>query len=159
VTVTEAVEEVAARCVEKGVRIALAESLTSGLIASRIGSGPNASEWFAGGVVAYQTDVKERLLGLRPGTDPTSAACARALAEGARSLFDTDLAVSATGVGGPDVDDGHAPGTVYLGWATRADAGDVLLRFTGDPESVLDQTADAAVELARDLLRGDVGGL
>ena len=59
----------------RGVRVAVAESLTSGMLASQVGSGEGSSEWFAGGIVAYGTDVKERVLGLTPGTrskrDPT----------------------------------------------------------------------------------------
>ena len=127
--------------------MAVAESLTSGRLANTVGSGADASEWFAGGVVAYLTDVKERVLGLVPGTDPCSAACAEQLAIGARDLLDADLCVSTTGVGGPDPDGGHPPGTVYLGWATPDAVGHRRLALTGDPEEVLATTVEAAVRL------------
>ncbi len=131
----------------RGLRIAVAESLTSGKLASVVGAGEEASEWFAGGIVAYFTEVKERVLGLQPGTDPCSAECAEQLAAGARELFDADLSVSTTGVGGPDSEGGHEPGTVYLGWATGTTVGHRRLALDGDPAQVLDDTVAAAVRL------------
>ncbi|MFD5213803.1 CinA family protein [Microbacterium sp. NPDC058345] len=131
----------------RGIRVAVAESLTSGTLAGAVGEGESASEWFAGGITAYMTEVKERVLGLRPGTDPCSAECAEQLARGARELFDVDLAVSTTGVGGPDPQDGHPPGTVYLGWATRSATGHRRLDLDGDPDEVLSATIEAAVRM------------
>lgn len=131
----------------RGLRVSVAESLTSGQLANTVGAGGGASEWFAGGIVAYFTEVKERVLGLPPGTDPTSAACAEQLAVGALRLFDTDIAVSTTGVGGPEPEGEHPPGTVFLGWATAEDSGHRRLALTGEPEEVLDATTEAAVRL------------
>ncbi|WP_309128852.1 CinA family protein [Microbacterium sp.] len=131
----------------RGIRVAVAESLTSGTLAGAVGEGESASEWFAGGITAYMTEVKERVLGLTPGTDPCSAECAEQLARGARELFDVDLAVSTTGVGGPDAEDGHPPGTVYLGWATRSAGGHRRLDLDGDPDDVLSATVEAAVRM------------
>src|SRR5687767_3132995 len=111
-------DRIADAALRRRVRVAIAESLTCGLLASELGKGHDATEWFAGGVVAYQTDVKRRVLKVRAGVDPCSADCAEQLATGVRALLDADLAVSATGVGGPDAEDGHAPGTVYLGWSS-----------------------------------------
>ncbi|WP_344736676.1 CinA family protein [Microbacterium awajiense] len=130
-----------------GVLIALAESLTSGLLASRVGAAPDASSWFAGGVVAYRTAVKEDLLGLPPGTDPCSAECAEQLARGVRTLLAADVSISTTGVGGPDPQDGHPPGTVYLGWATSTGSGHRLLRIDGPPETVVETTVAEALAL------------
>ncbi|MEE2814922.1 MAG: CinA family protein [Actinomycetota bacterium] len=129
------------------LRVAVAESLTSGALASTIGAGPEASTWFGGGIVAYLPEVKERVLGFPSDGDPTSAECAEQLARGARELFDADLCVSTTGVGGPDAEDGHPAGTVFLGWATRDEAGHRRLDLDGEPEDVLDSTVEAAVEL------------
>jgi len=119
-----------------------------------VGKGPEAQDWFAGGVVAYQTRVKEAVLGLPPGTDPCSPACAEQLARGVRAVLDADLAVSTTGVGGPDPEDGHPPGTVYLGWATRDAVGHRRLRIDGDPVEVLARTVAEATALLRDLAEG-----
>ena len=129
------------------LRIAVAESLTSGKLALTVGAGEGASDWFAGGIVAYLTDVKERVLGLEPGTDPCSSSCAEQLARASRELFDADLSVSTTGVGGPDAEDGHPPGTVFLGWATRDRAGHRRLSLEGEPAQVLDGTVAAAVRM------------
>ena len=131
----------------RGLRIAVAESLTSGTLAGTIGDGHQASEWFAGAVVAYMVAAKERVLGLVPGTDPCSAACAEQLARGARELFDVDIAVSTTGVGGPEPEGGHPAGTVFLGWATRTATGHRRLDIDGDPDRVLAATVDAAVRM------------
>ncbi len=129
------------------LRVCVAESLTSGQLANTVGQGESASEWFAGGIVAYLTDVKERVLGLAPGTDPCSAACAEQLASGARLLFDADICVSTTGVGGPGSEGGHPAGTVYLGWATPTNTGHRRLALPGDPEEVLAASVDAAMRL------------
>jgi nicotinamide-nucleotide amidase len=141
----------------RGIRIAVAESLTCGLLASELGKGNDAAEWFSGGVVAYRTDVKERVLGVRPGVDPCSAECAEQLAVGVRSLLHADVAVSATGVGGPDPEDGHPPGTVYLGWSSRAGVGHRLLNLDGGPEEVLDATVAHSLDLLAELLLGEAG--
>lgn len=140
-----------ARAGRGGVRVAVAESLTSGLLCSQVGKGEDASIWFAGGVVAYLTRVKQTVLGVRPGTDPCSSTCAVQLAVGVRSLMGADVAVSTTGVGGPDPEDGHEPGTVYLGWATPSACGHRLLRLRGSPAEVLDDTVAAALSLLTEL--------
>lgn len=129
------------------LRVSVAESLTSGALASAVGAGESGSTWFAGGIVAYLPEIKERVLGFPADRDPTSAECAEQLAVGARELFDADLCVSTTGVGGPDAEDGHPAGTVFLGWATRDGAGHRELALDGDPEQVLDTTVAEAVAL------------
>jgi len=132
---------------ERGLRVCVVESLTSGRLAATVGAGEDASSWFAGGIVAYLTDVKERLLGLTPGTDPCSAACAQQIAEGGLALFDADVCVSTTGVGGPGPEGGHPPGEVHLGWATPLGTGHRALSLTGEPEQVIDEALDAALRL------------
>lgn len=151
----ESIDRVAARALARGFRIATAESLTCGMLASTLGKGTDASEWFAGAIVAYRTDVKERVLGLRPGADPCSAECAEQLAFGVRDLLGTDIAISTTGVGGPDSENGHEPGTVYLGWATAVGTGHRLLQLEGDPADVLHRTVSEAVDALAELLDED----
>lgn len=143
----DAVERLATVVAERTLTLAVAESLTSGKLAAEIGRGEGAQDWFAGGMVAYQTRVKEDVLGLPPGTDPCSAECAEQLARGAMTLLGSDVAVSTTGVGGPDPQDGHDAGTVYLGWANRQGSGHRLLALDGSPEEVLDAAVDAALLL------------
>ena len=98
---------------------AAAESCTGGLIAQRFTDLPGASVAFRGGVVSYTNDVKRDVLGV-PQTlldeyGAVSSPVAKAMAEGVRRITGADLAVSVTGVAGPDRDDrGNEVGTVYL---------------------------------------------
>jgi nicotinamide-nucleotide amidase len=132
---------------ERGLTVAVAESLTSGLLASEVGKGESAGDWFSGGVVAYRMPVKTHLLGVPEDVDPCSAECATALAVGVRALLGADIAVSTTGVGGPDPEDGHPAGTVYLGWAGAESSGAEHLQLDGGPDRVLDETVDRALRL------------
>jgi nicotinamide-nucleotide amidase len=139
-------EQVGALAQARGVKIAVAESLTSGAIANRLGAAPQASTWFAGGVVAYSPEVKFKVLDVEPGPVVT-ARCAAQMAGGAARLLAADLAVAATGVGGPEPDEGHPAGTVYLAVAGGA-AGDVEKhQFDGDPARVIELTTIAALRL------------
>jgi len=147
----EDIERLANAASRLKIRIAVAESLTSGLLAAKVGEGRDAATWFAGAVVAYLTDVKEGVLGLEPGLDPCSPASAEQLARGVRDLMRTDLAVATTGVGGPGPENGHEPGTVYLGWASPEGSGHRLLRLDGEPAEVLAGTVEAAVRMLADL--------
>ncbi|MFS0714062.1 CinA family protein [Microbacterium sp. 2P01SA-2] len=147
------IDELARRAQETGTVIAVAESLTSGNLAATIGAAEGAGDWFAGGVVAYRLETKHRVLDLAPGIDPCSPECAEQLARAVRDLTGADLAVSATGVGGPEPHDGHDPGTVYLGWSDGDGTGHLLLELDGDPEQVIDDSVDAALGLLLDRLR------
>lgn len=146
-----AIERLSTAARAGGATVAVAESLTSGAVASAIGRGESASEWFAGGVVAYLMRVKEAVLGVRPGIDPCSAECAEQLARGVRERLDAEVAVSTTGVGGPDPEDGHPAGTVFIGWATADEVGHRFLQIDGPPEDVVEETVEAAVSLLADL--------
>lgn len=133
---------------DRGVRVCVAESLTSGRLASAVGAGEGAGSWFGGGVIAYQSAEKESVLGVTPGLDPCSAEVAEQMAEGARRLFDADLCVSTTGVGGPGPDDnGNPAGTVFLGWASAEGVGHRALMLSGDPAEVMDATVAHALRL------------
>lgn len=107
----------------RGLTLATAESCTGGLVAQRITALPGASAVYRGGVVSYWTAMKADVLGV-PQTlldqyGAVSAQCAMAMAEGARQITGADLAVSVTGVAGPDCDErGNPVGLVYLGLAT-----------------------------------------
>ena len=105
---------VANRLVARGLRFGVAESLTGGLIASRLVNVPGASEWFRGGVVAYASDVKFDVLGVPVGPVVTEAAAA-AMAEGARKVTGADVGLGITGVAGPDDQEGVRPGHLFVG--------------------------------------------
>lgn len=107
----------------RGVTLATAESCTGGLIAKLITDVPGSSAVLMGGVVSYTNAVKMQVLGVDPAIierdTEVSAACAQAMAEGARCLMKADLAVSATGYAGPSGGTARDPvGTVYLGIST-----------------------------------------
>ena len=133
----------------RGWRLALAESLTGGLVASRVVSVPGASEWFAGGVVAYATEVKGSVLGV-PSGPVISPATARAMAEGARTLLRAEVGLATTGVAGPASQEGHPPGTVFVGLSIEGGESEVIeLRLPGDRERVRQMTVISALSALR----------
>jgi nicotinamide-nucleotide amidase len=143
-TTDDLVERIAKTAHERRRTVAVAESLTSGRVAAALGAGPNASDWFRGGVVAYAPEVKFEVLGVTPGPVVTET-CGREMARGVASSLGAEVSVALTGVGGPDPDEGEPAGTVYL--ATYAD-GDVTCRrldLEGDPPSVVQQATEAAL--------------
>jgi nicotinamide-nucleotide amidase len=108
---------------EAGAMVAVAESLTGGLVVSRLIDIPRASEAVAGGVVTYATELKARLLGvdqaLLDESGPVHASVAAQMAEGVRELLAVDgmaveYGLSTTGVAGPEPQDGHEPGEVFI---------------------------------------------
>ena len=143
----EQVDAVGAFARERGWTVAAAESLTSGRLMSALGAGQSASEWLAGGVVAYREPVKFDLLGVTPGPVIT-ARCARELAEGVGRLLDARIAVGITGCGGPDPEEDQPPGTVYV--AVRVDGELTETHRVLEPDApteVLEQATELAVGL------------
>ncbi|GAB4063162.1 CinA family protein [Angustibacter speluncae] len=139
----ERIADVAGRC---SWTVGCAESLTSGAIASALGAGPQAAEWFRGGVVAYAVGVKHDLLDV-PEVPVVSREAALAMAQGARARLGADVAVAVTGVGGPEPQDGLEPGTVWVGvaWPEGEHAERHVL--DGSPEEVVGRTTQRALEV------------
>jgi nicotinamide-nucleotide amidase len=134
-----------------GRTLAVAESLTGGLLASTFARASGASEWFRGGIVAYASAVKYDLLAV-PDGPVVSEVSAVTMASAAARLLDADVAVAVTGVGGPDDQDGQPPGTVWAAtWPdTLGDA--VLLSLSGSPESICEQVCAATTRMLRERL-------
>lgn len=131
-----------------GWGVACAESLTSGTIASHLGAAEEASEWFAGGVVAYSARLKFDLLGVERGPVVT-AVCAEQMACGVARLTGADLTIAVTGEGGPEPAEAAAVGTMFVGVRDH-DATDVReFHFDGDPGAIVHQTALAALRMLR----------
>ena len=129
-------------------------SLTGGLIASRLVNVAGASTWFRGGVVTYASQVKFDLLHVPEGP-VVSPEAAKAMARGVRELFGADLGLSVTGVAGPEEQDGLAPGTVFVGLDLGTDVEHVALRLPGDRPRVRAYSAISALDaLRRALDRG-----
>ncbi|MGB4779016.1 nicotinamide-nucleotide amidohydrolase family protein [Microbacterium sp.] len=152
-TVDSIVADLAGICAGHGLTVAAVESLTSGAVASALGKGENAADWFAGGVVAYRMATKLAVLRVRPGTDPSTPECAAQLAAHGRELLAADACVSVTGVGGPDPDNGHAAGEVHLGIATANGVDTQSLQFGGRPDEVVERSVHAAVTMLCDTVR------
>lgn len=104
---------------QRGMSLGVAESLTGGMVGSRICDVPGASDVFRGSIVSYSSEVKFDLLALPEGPVVTEEA-ARAMALGARRVLRSDVGIAGTGVAGPDPQEGHPPGTVCLAVAIGA---------------------------------------
>ncbi len=141
----------------EGLTLGVAESLTGGLVGSRLSNVVGSSEWFRGSVVAYASEVKFDLLGVPEGP-VVSEESARAMALGARKVLEADVGISVTGVAGPADQDGQPPGTVFCGVALPGDdLGLVrLLKLPGDRERVREFAAISLLDLLRkQLLAGE----
>ena len=135
-----------------GKRLATAESLTGGGIGQAITSVSGASKVFAGGIISYTNEVKHRVLGvsmeLLNTCGAVSGPVAKAMAQGARRVLDADVAVSVTGLAGPDADEyGNPVGTVFIGYADDKTAFAREYHFDGDRAAVRAQTIEAALTL------------
>jgi nicotinamide-nucleotide amidase len=140
---------VAAQLISHGVTLGVAESLTGGLIASRLVNVPGASAWFRGGVVAYHEQVKFDVLGVPVGPVVSEAAAA-AMAEGVCRATGSDVGLGITGVAGPDDQEGVAPGSIFVG--LRLPDGSTMTRelhLPGDRERVRQYGAISALDLLR----------
>jgi nicotinamide-nucleotide amidase len=137
-----------AKCLSRrNLTVSAAESVTSGSVACRLGAAPEASEWFAGAVIAYASRVKFEVLGVTPGPVIT-ADCARQMAQGVARLTGSDIGVAITGVGGPDPVEGHPAGTVFIAVSTPAGQTATEHYFQGDPAQVVQSaTAEALAML------------
>jgi nicotinamide-nucleotide amidase len=146
-------EAIASLAVRHGFRLGVAESLTAGTIATRLGAAPDASDWFRGGVVAYASSVKFDVLGVPPGPVVT-ADCARQMAAAAANVLVADATVAVTGVGGPDPEEGEPPGTVYAAtWIRGVEGCCERLDLDGDPAEILAQTTETALRLLFESIR------
>ena len=136
------------RLVTRGFTLAVAESLTGGLIASRLVAIAGASQWFRGAVVSYASDVKFDLLGVPRGPVVTGEA-AEAMARGVRAILGSDVALSVTGVAGPQEQDGQPAGTVFVGVAIGERTEHVALHLPGDRPRVRAYSAISALDVLR----------
>jgi nicotinamide-nucleotide amidase len=134
-----------------GLTLGVAESLTGGLMASRLTAAPGASAWFRGGVVSYASDVKRAVLGIADGPVVTAEAAA-GMATGAARVLGADVAIAVTGVAGPDEQEGKPVGTVWVGIADRGTVTSHELRLPGDRDRVRQMTVISALDLLRHAL-------
>lgn len=157
---TDPIDRVAGRLVDRGLRLAVAESCTGGLLAARLTDRPGASRFLVGGVVTYSDDAKTRLLDVRPATLAAYGAVSRQVAvemvDGVRRALDAEAGVSITGVAGPDGGTAEKPvGTVWIAAAVEDRHAAERYHFDGDRGAVRTQSAQAAMTLLDRLLEGE----
>ena len=148
------------RLIRHRLSVAVAESLTGGLVMTALTSVPGASAVVRGGVVAYATAVKRDVLGvdakLLDGRGAVDADVAREMARGVRELIGADFGVATTGVAGPDGQDGKAPGVVFVAVDTPFNNWYRELLLDGDRDAIRTRAAVAALELLTEVL-GAIG--
>jgi nicotinamide-nucleotide amidase len=151
---------VLARLEARAETLAVAESLTGGLLAATLVAVPGASRVFRGGLVVYATDLKTSLAGvpaeLLAAVGPVHPEVAAALAEGARARCGADWGLGTTGVAGPDPQDGMPVGTVYVAVSSAAEpVPDALrrLELVGSRAEIRAGTVAAALDLLAAALR------
>jgi len=153
-----ALEEIVGQLLtEQGLTIAVAESCTGGLIAHRLTNVSGSSAYFVGGVVAYANEVKEQVLGVSGETmaahEAISEETVREMVRGARHLFGTDVAISATGITGPTGGTPQKPvGLVYVALAAQDIERCERHLWQGDRLENKQQTSEAALEMLRQYL-------
>lgn len=141
----------------RGLSVAVAESLTGGLVVAELTSVPGASVVVRGGVVAYDTAVKRSVLGVDAALLAAEGAVdpevARQMADRVREVFavdgrPADLGIATTGVAGPSDQDGKPPGTVFVGIAFAGEVAAIELSLHGTRAEIRVATVQAAIEAA-----------
>ncbi|MBE5794944.1 MAG: CinA family protein [Clostridiales bacterium] len=150
--------EVVRGFLDKQLTLGTAESLTGGMIAASVAGVSGASAVLMGGVVSYDARVKHEMLGVEQEIIDTvgvvSEPCARQMAQGARAALKVDVAVSATGIAGPTGGTPETPvGTVFIGVAWAGGVKVDECHFTGDRQSVREQSAAHALTMALEAIR------
>ena len=135
-----------------GKTLVTAESLTGGGIGAALTAVPGASAVFKGGIISYTDAVKREVLGVPAAYlssfGAVSAPVAEAMALGAFNLMQADYAISVTGLAGPAGDDyGNPVGTVFIGFCSKTTGFSKEYHFSGDRESIRNQTIEAALQL------------
>jgi nicotinamide-nucleotide amidase len=154
---TDLARVVLERCRARKLTLAVGESCTGGLLGARLTAIPGSSDVFLGGVIAYANDVKVRDLGVAQSDldrhGAVSEEVVRAMAIGARKRFNADLALSVTGIAGPDGGTAEKPvGLVWLGAALHGTVEARKIQSWGDRQEIRYRASQAALDLARRML-------
>jgi PncC family amidohydrolase len=139
-------------CIEKEVSIAVAESCTAGLIASKLTTLAGSSSYFNGGVVAYQNEIKTKILGVSQSIidekTEVSVEVVKQMAKSVLEKFDANFAIATTGYSGPAGGTNKNPiGTVFIAIASVVGVAVSRFVFLGDRQSVVNQASESALSL------------
>ena len=142
-----------------GKTLVTAESITGGGIGAALTAVPGSSSVYKGGIICYCNQVKNRILGVDAEIlntlGPVSAPVAKAMAEGACRVLEADVSVAVTGLAGPGGDEfGNPAGTVFIGCCMSGNTWVREHHFSGDRESVRQQTIQAALMLVLETWKG-----
>jgi len=152
--------DLVARLTAAGQTVAVAESLTGGLVAAALTDIPGASVVFRGGVIAYATDIKARVLGvdevLLSRVGSVDLEVAEQMGSGVRSLMGATYGLATTGVAGPDSVDGKPVGTVYVAVVGPGTSRVKALGLSGDRSDIRAQSVLAALALFSEELGAQV---
>jgi len=140
--------------IERGLRLALAESCTGGLMSKRITNVPGCSEIYMGAVVSYSNLAKSRMLGVPEESlakyGAVSAQVAKAMALGARTAFEADIGMGITGIAGPGGGTQTKPvGLVYIALSAEGEEFAKEYRFVGNRDMIRERSAQAALAMLR----------
>lgn len=153
--------EIGAYLQQRGLKLALAESCTGGLIGSRITDIPGSSEYFMGSIVSYSYEAKAELLGVSWDTLNTRGAVSREtvleMARGARKALGTDIAVSVSGIAGPGGGTVEKPvGTTWIALVAKDGEWAKEFHFNGGRTENKSSSTDAALQMLLDYLQGNL---
>jgi nicotinamide-nucleotide amidase len=154
-TDNETMEQVLGKILTKrGLTISTAESCTGGLISRRLTEVPGSSKYFLEGVVSYSNEAKIRLLNIPSKTiemhGAVSAETAEAMAKGMREVSGSDVALSVTGIAGPDGGTPEKPvGTVFIGYSDTHGEMSRKFLFPGDRYLIRWRSSQAALDYVR----------
>ena len=139
-------------CVSKGISVAVAESCTSGLIASKSTLKSGSSSFFKGGIIAYQNDIKIKILGVDEQAilqyTEASTKVAKQMAEGVRKSFLADYSIAISGYAGPSGGTNNNPiGTVFIAISSASGVDVERFIFSGNRQSIVNQSSEKSLSL------------
>jgi len=145
-------------CVSKGISVAVAESCTAGLIASKLTLKPGSSTFFKGGIIAYQNDIKIKILGVDEQAilqyTEVSTEVVMQMAEGVRKGFSVDYSIATSGYAGPSGGTNNNPiGTVFIAISSATGVDVERFVFSGDRQSIVNQTSEKSLSLLYDAIK------
>lgn len=141
---------------QRGLTVAVAESLTGGKLSAELTSTPGASRVVRGSVTAYATDTKHSVLGvdahLLSTHGPVDSEVAAQMARGVAELFGADIGISTTGVAGPDLQDDHPVGTVFIACFQDGEVTTRALHLSGNRAEIREETVEKGCQLLFEIL-------